>query len=297
MRAAALNFARCDLKTEQGFLDYVYHHVTPAAGDEPFLLVFPAHLALLYAFQRGDLGAVSGFAQAVSNFLELPPAWHSEYREMQSTITRHLLAYLVPGSTLVLDRGEIYHETCLISPGGELQGCQRQLFLSREERELGWCRGDTAAVFDTDLGKVAILTGTDAWYPEVGRVLALQGADIVCCCGAIRSEENKWRQLAGIWQQVQQNQFFCVESQLKATLAGDSWSAPSLIHAPCEMTEGFTGLLAGSLDSEEYGDYLEAELDRQARQDVMNSYPLLKLLNAAAYHCAAAPLPEAEHEA
>ncbi len=276
-----MNFAGCDFRQRQGFLEYIYSHVKPAAGNEPFLLVFPAHLALLYAFHRGDLGAASDFGQAVSAFLELPPGWQDHYLELHSYIARRLQAYLVPGTVLKTEEGQIYHEAWLISDKGEVRGSQRQLFLSREERELGWSRGDTAASFSTALGKLGIIIGTDAWYPEVGRVLALQGTEILCHCGALAAGENKWRQLAGSWQQVQQNQFFCVESQLVAALPGRAWGAPSLIHAPCEMTAGFTGILAGDTETGAYTNYLEASLNKEARRAVIRNYPLLKLLNPA----------------
>ncbi len=260
------------------------------------MLVFPAHLALFYAFRCGDLGAAPNFTKAASAFLSLPPAWYGEFLDLQRALARRLQAYLVPGSILVADCGQIYHEARLLSPGGEELGCQRQLFLSREERDLGWCRGAEAIVFATGLGRLALIIGTDAWYPEVGRVLALQGAEIVCHCGALPAGESTWRQVAGMWQQVQQNQFFCVESQLVATFAGRTWGAPSLIHAPCEMTGGYTGILAGDRGGKEYQEYIEAELDREARQEVTRKYPLLKLLNPAAYQCLAAPLPEDRNE-
>ncbi len=159
-------------------------------------------------------------------------------------------------------------------------GWQRQLFLSRAEREMGLVRGTDVKVFETGMGRVGIIVGTDAWYPEVGRVLALKGVDVVCHCGALATGVNKWRQLAGIWQQVQQNQFFCVESQLAACITDKEFAAESLVHAPCEMTDGYEGILArGGLD----GLPVTAELDQEKRRQVVDSYPLLKLLNFGAY--------------
>ena len=83
-----------------------------------------------------------------------------------------------------------------------------------------------------------------------------------------------------MWQQVQQNQFFCLESQLTAAFAGIEFAAESMVHAPCEMTQGYTGILArGGSD----GDPVEAELDFGQLREVVGGYPLLKLLNATAY--------------
>ena len=72
MRAAALSFTGASFTTRQGFLDYVYNSISPAADGKQFLLVFPAHLSLLLALRCGDLDNPPDFAAAVSTFLKLP---------------------------------------------------------------------------------------------------------------------------------------------------------------------------------------------------------------------------------
>jgi len=293
LRAAALSFAGAEFTTRQGFLNHVYNAISPATGSDQFLLVFPAHLALLFAFRCGDLGSPADFAEAASAFLKLPPSWSEEFLKMQRVIARRLQAYLVPGSILTAHYKDIFHNACLISPEGVVMGFQQQLFLSREERDMGWSRGAEAVVFQTGLGQLGIIIGTDAWYPEVSRVLALKGSEIVCHCGALAAGENKWRQVAGMWQQVQHNRFFCIESQLTATIAERKFGASCLIHAPCEMTPEYEGLLAkGGME----GEAIEAILDREIRQEVSPEFPLLQLLKPAAYHGLAAVRPEESNE-
>ncbi len=293
MRAAALSFAEADFTTRQGFLDHVYNALSPAAEGEQFLLVFPAHLALLFAYRCGDLGSPADFAEAASAFLKLPPSWSEKFLDIQRAIALSLQAYLVPGSFLTAHYEDIFHTACLFSPEGEVLGYQQQLFLSREERNMGWSRGEEAVVFQTGLGQLGIIIGTDAWYPEVSRVLALKGSEIVCHCGALDADENKWRQVAGMWQQVQHNRFFCVESQLTAAIAGRKFGASCLIHAPCEMTPAYEGLLA---KGEMEGEVIEAILDREIRQEVSPKFPLLQLLKPAAYHGLAVIMPEESND-
>jgi predicted amidohydrolase len=280
MRAVAMSFVKADFCTGEGFFDYVLKTVPPGYDRGKFLLVFPAHLGLLLAYRCGDLGRPSSLAEAIESSFKLPQHRHDYFMEIQKQIARRLGAYLVPGSVFTPGRNGFSHTASLISPTGEILGYQHQIFLSRDERKMGLTRGRDAEIFETDLGKLGIIIGTDAWYPEVGRVLALKGAEVVCHCGALIKGASKWRQLAGMWQQVQQNQFFCLESQLTAFFAGTEFEAESLVHAPCEMTEGYTGILArGSRDSE----LAAAELDFDKRLEVVGGYPLLKLLNPAAY--------------
>ncbi|MFW6270965.1 MAG: carbon-nitrogen hydrolase family protein, partial [Bacillota bacterium] len=55
-------------------------------------------------------------------------------------------------------------------------------------------------------------------------------------------EENPARQISGMWNQVQQNLFFAVESGFNGRLIDRFLWGNSFIHAPLEMTEEDNGL-------------------------------------------------------
>jgi predicted amidohydrolase len=280
VQATTLSFAESSFCSPAEYRVWVEARLPAGSAEMGALLVFPAYLALLAAWRFGDLGKPVSFEDAISLFAGLPNRWHENWLELHSGLARRLSVWLVPGTSFVVEQGRLFHSGCLFSPCGELLGSQRQLFLSREERKLGLSRGSGLKVWDTPFGRLGIIIGTDAWYPETGRILALQGAEIICCPGALPKVESRWRQISGIWALVQQNQFFAVESQLVADITGREFAAESLIHAPCEMTEEFTGIVArgGIFDSA-----LSAMLDREARRKVITNYPLLRLLRPCAY--------------
>ncbi len=280
MKAAALSLAGCRFSSPGEYLACLKKNLQAEKGKVQ-LVVLPAWLALLAAYRWGELGNPGTLAESLSAFLLLPGSWHEDFRQLHASLAADFSVYLVAGTDFLPGERGISHVACLFSPRGELAGYQEQLYLSRQERQWGLIRGDDARVFPTELGKVAMMVGTDAWYPEVGRILALKGAEIVCHCGAMEAAgENRWRQLAGMWQQVQQNQFFCVESQLVGRIAGTEFSAESLVHAPCEMTENYTGILSrGGTD----GKPVAAVLANGLRKQVIAGYPLMELLNPAAY--------------
>lgn len=280
MRVAALSFGDLDVMSAEGYQQYLRQKLAFLAGEQHCLTVLPGLAGLFLAFRFGVLGQVQCLNEAVHRVIESAESWEEGFEQIHREAAQSLSTWLVPGSLFVKENGRIYLETILISPGGDVAGRQRQTFLSRREKAWGLSRGTDFSVFETDLGRVGLILGTDAWYPETGRILGLKGADMVCHCGAVPAAENIWRQLAGMWQQVQQNQFFCVESQLCREFAGEAFQAKSLIHAPCEMTDGFTGILASGTDD---GLPVTAVLDAQRRKRVIANYPLLKLLNPAAY--------------
>lgn len=92
---------------------------------------------------------------------------------------------------IVLERsmaGVIYNAAVMLSGDGKVLGSFGKVHLILSER-LYFRAGDEFPVFDTDLGKVGIMICYDAGFPEVARLLALQGAEIVLAPCAFRKED------------------------------------------------------------------------------------------------------------
>ena len=254
------------------------------AGEDKIqadLAVLPAYSSLLFALNCGFLTKASSFCEAVLSYLDNCEEINDKFLRSHIKLAKTLGLSLISGTVLERDRGKIYHTSTALDRKGRVLGRQRQTHLSAVERGLGICRGNELQVFDTDLGRIGIVVGNDVWYPEVSRILALQGAEIICHPGALDTDHSStWRRLSGMWREVQQNQFFCVESQLTATIGDKSFSAQSAVHAPCEMTEGKSGYLA--LGKAGQG-WISARLDFTARKEAIQNYPLLSFLNREAY--------------
>lgn len=98
-------------------------------------------------------------------------------------LSMKLKAYLVVG--LIEQDGEsLYNAAVLIGPEG-IVGKYRKLHLT--EKEKAWATpGDLGLpYFNIPLGRVGILIGHDAMFPEPGRCLALDGVDLICCPSAV----------------------------------------------------------------------------------------------------------------
>jgi predicted amidohydrolase len=77
------------------------------------------------------------------------------------------------------DGKQLFNSAVLVGPDG-LIGCYRKLHLWGEEN-LFFERGNLQVpVFSTPLGRIACAICYDMWFPEVMRLAALQGADILC---------------------------------------------------------------------------------------------------------------------
>lgn len=222
------------------------HQLGQAEAGGAKLLVLPA-LTGLFCWQavtgapppRLDAGAAKEIAR---HGAAVAAAW----LDAACRAAREAACWLVPGSALVPTAAGIAHKTWLIDPAGRIAGQQEQTHRAGAvARAIGLAAATELNVCVTDLGRVGLLLDTDVWYPEAARILALQGADMLLAPVAHPMPYTAWQQLAGLWQQVQQNQIFGVEAGLGGWLGGRAFAARPALFAPCEATAGGTGVLAG----------------------------------------------------
>ena len=84
----------------------------------------------------------------------------------------------------------LYHNTAaVIDAGGELLGLYRKMHIPDDPQyyeKFYFTPGDLGyRVFATRFGRVGVLICWDQWYPEAARLMALNGAEIICCPSAI----------------------------------------------------------------------------------------------------------------
>jgi len=202
-----------------------------------------------------------------------------EYIEQVKELSQNYKIAICPGSYWQKEKNNIYHESCLII-NGEVQLKQRQIYLARWERELGFSRGVKIELKEIKDWKLALIISTDVFYPQVSRMAALKGADIVLSPVGFIGEKNRALQVSGLWQEVQQNQFFAVESGFNGFLGEQSFWGESIIHAPLEMTEGGDGYLKRSSGQQSL---TIAELDNKKRRKAISKFDVLSQLNREFY--------------
>lgn len=73
----------------------------------------------------------------------------------------------------------VYNSGVLIGPSGNVLGVHHKMHLPDEEKHYFY-PGNTFQVVQTELGNIGFQVCADASYPELARILALMGAEIVC---------------------------------------------------------------------------------------------------------------------
>jgi N-carbamoylputrescine amidase len=138
-----------------------------AASQGASLVVLPELANTGYVFQSRREAFELGETLARS---ETVAAW--------SDLCRRTGLHLVAG---IAERaGErLYNAAVMIGPGGVL-ATYRKLHLWGDEHLFFEAGDQGLPVVDTELGRLAAVICYDGWFPEVYRLLAMQGADIVC---------------------------------------------------------------------------------------------------------------------
>ncbi len=83
-------------------------------------------------------------------------------------------------ATLLEAEGMLFHNTAvLIDREGRIAGKYRKVHLTMGETESGLTPGRDYPVFETDFGRVGLLTCWDSWFGESARSLRLNGAEML----------------------------------------------------------------------------------------------------------------------
>ena len=93
------------------------------------------------------------------------------------------------------ERGTVHNASVLISPAGEVLGVYRKThpFCTEAVDGGGWVTpGSSVTVCDTDLGTIGMIICFDGDYPELSRIQAVQGAEVICRPSALLRSADIW---------------------------------------------------------------------------------------------------------
>jgi deaminated glutathione amidase len=92
-------------------------------------------------------------------------------------------------------RGVIHNTAVLVGPSGDVLGSYRKthLFSGEDRGAGGWVTaGDRAVVVDTELGGIGLTICFDGDFPELARIEAVLGAEVICRPSALLRSADIW---------------------------------------------------------------------------------------------------------
>jgi predicted amidohydrolase len=198
------------------------------------------------------------------------------YVEVFGTLAREYGTAIVGGSLYLRDdeSGTLRNRAYLFDLDGTVLGFQDKLNLAPDERDLA-SPGTDLTVFDTSLGRLGVLIGWDALYPELARLLAVQGADLIAGMVASPGTASSAVVRSALALRAEENQVFVAASFLLGPnyLGEDNreeYLGQSAVMAPISLTGKGDGVLVQAGTNRSEG-LIAADLDLEALQDLRRS--------------------------
>lgn len=190
------------------------------------------------------------------------------YANLFSELAReHQLVLVAPSAYLPDPNDQVIRNlTAVFAADGSLLGRQAKVILHPEDEGIAQA-ADSWLPVPTAVGSLGLMVGSDVLYPEVGRLLAYQGAEMLLMVGACSTTVLYQKLRSGMLARMQDNQLFGLASFVVGHNELGRDRAPfvgrSAIFAPQELTPKLTGVLVemGSPRSE---GVLAAEWDFRA---------------------------------
>ncbi len=152
--------------------------IAHAASQDAQLVLFPE---LFYPGFHGLMAGWRGDEEALRSFLDSAHPIPGPVSDEVGRIAKRHDVHVVFTQLELDERSKhLYNASMLIGPDGSLILRHRKTMLTPGVETFGLAPGNEHRVAATALGNIGLLICADATCPEPARVLALQGADIVC---------------------------------------------------------------------------------------------------------------------
>ena len=173
MRTAAVQYHLHTISSFDEFAKQAEHYVKTALEFETEFLLFPE----FFTTQLLSIPDEHGQAQGIGSLPDYTQAYLDLFRGLAQSSTMHIIA----GTHVVRRAGKLYNTAHLFYPDGRVATQEKIHITPTEVHEWNMAQGDEVSVFDTDKGKIALLTCYDIEFPEIVRIARAKGADVIFC--------------------------------------------------------------------------------------------------------------------
>jgi omega-amidase len=157
-------------------LNHIHHLIEGIVREEKVdLIVFP-ELANSGYVKPMDISFAEQYIQLADR---IPGKFTKALSEEARKHGVHIVAGILEAHPTV--SLTVYNSAVIIDPAGEVVGIHRKMHIPGEEKHY-FCPGNTCSIFPTELGNIGIIICADGSFPELSRILALKGVEIICCC-------------------------------------------------------------------------------------------------------------------
>lgn len=232
--------------------DKIATWVEEGAATGAQLLVFPEYAAIEQAAALGE-NVYADLDETLSEVARLTGERVALHAELAR---QHRVHILVGSGPKRLDDGRFVNAAQLVTPSGVV-GEQEKVIMTPFERDWGVSPGGPLRVFETAIGKLAVMICYDSEFPLLSRALAEAGAEVILVPSCTERVSGFHRVRTGAMARALENTVATVQSPT----VGDALWSPAVdrnsgaagIFVPSEHGVSDTGVIAeGVLDAAQW---------------------------------------------
>lgn len=161
--------------------------------------------------------------------------------------------------------GLIFNSALVVSPNNE-PATYRKMVLANFgpfEEDTYFARGDAMPIFETPVGRLAVTICFDIFFPEIAKVYALAGADIIVCISASPSVTREYFEKIIVARAIENTTFIAFVNLMGTEKNMTFWGGNCLIGPRGNLKAGGKAFEEGVVNAEV--DLTELEVARQFR--------------------------------
>jgi predicted amidohydrolase/GNAT superfamily N-acetyltransferase len=171
VRIAAIQYLLRPIASFEDFARQVELFVHSAKDYKANFILFPEFFTMqLLSYINEPAPAL-----AVRRLARLAP----DYETLFMRLAKETGIYIIGGTHPIIERGKVFNAAHLFTPNGQVFRQKKIHLTPTESGPYQFNRGHDLCVYHTDFGNIAILICYDVEFPEVARVMAEAGAEIL----------------------------------------------------------------------------------------------------------------------
>ena len=173
LRVSSVQYHLHTIQSFDEFAQQVKHYVRAALEFETDFILFPE----FFTTQLLSIGNQKGEPLSINEL----PNFTEQYLDLFTNLAIETKTHIIGGTHVIRKNDKLYNVAHLFYPDGTVATQAKLHITPTEVHEWHMAAGESLQLFDTEKGKIAILTCYDIEFPEIVRMAKALGADVVFC--------------------------------------------------------------------------------------------------------------------
>lgn len=173
LRVSSVQYHLHTIRSFEEFAQQVDHYVRAALEFETDFILFPE----FFTTQLLSIGNNKGEPLSINEL----PDFTVQYLDLFTSLAVKTKTHIVGGTHVIRNNDKLYNVAHLFYPDGTVATQAKLHITPTEANEWNMAAGDELHLFDTEKGRIAILTCYDIEFPEIVRMAKARGADVIFC--------------------------------------------------------------------------------------------------------------------